>query len=45
MCKKRGIDDGIKDFFTSLISSHQIFQEQYQSMGFPDSWEQDPFWN
>ena len=45
MCKKRGIDDGIKDFFTSLISSHQIFQEQYQSMGFPDSWEQDPFWS
>ena len=45
MCKKRGIDDGIKNFFVNLLSSHQIFQEQHQSMGFPESWEQDPFWD
>lgn len=45
MCKKRGINDGIKDFFVNLIASHPIFQEQKQSMGFPANWEEDPFWN
>ena len=45
MCKKRGINDGIKDFFSNLMASHPIFQEKRKSMGFPDSWEQDPLWS
>jgi abortive infection bacteriophage resistance protein len=45
MCRSQGINDGIKNFFSNLITTYPIFNEQRQSMGFPDGWEKDPIWD
>lgn len=44
MCKHQKIDDGIKDFFHSLITSNTTLAAQANSMGFPSGWDTDNIW-
>ncbi|NYI19753.1 abortive infection bacteriophage resistance protein [Xanthomonas arboricola] len=44
MLSARGCDDNIAQTMKSLFADHPEVEKMKAHMGFPDKWDQDPFW-